>query len=442
MIKRTPPEQIKYFSQTDESCILPRFRARREFFGSLVLDCREKSVLPFDAISTAILESFGEYSLPQIKAAFAPYIPEKDMEDFVSQWHDYGMIDDDFRFGGVFFPDRSRGEYLSAPLRIYLDLTAGCNLRCRHCVSSSTVAAKNELTDEEIRELFEELAFLGVSELNIGGGEPLMRKGACDLLQYASSLGLSVSINTNGTLIDEKMAKDLASVNFDKFNISMEGGTEEIHDFCRGKGSFRKTLGAVEILSAHTPHRINLDFTITKHNAAHLKSFFDLTQKLPVSSMCLGIIRPQGRAAQNTELLLTSDEQKDILNRIEALKSGFEKPVWSKILMPECSDEPSGRLYKTFGCGAAQVACQIDAEGYMSPCNFFDEADYRDNIREKTVNEIWHENRFFIKLRNLQGNSKCLNCKFHNHCRGGCRAQALYHYGDLNSPDFLCFCEE
>jgi radical SAM protein with 4Fe4S-binding SPASM domain len=420
---------------------LPRFRARREYFGSLILDCDKHEVLPFDAISTAIIESLEKYELTLVKSAFEPYISENDIDEFVQLWRKNGLLDDSYKFTGIFLPDISQKDFLSAPLRIYIDFTAECNLRCRHCVSSSTEALEGELTTDEMKSLFEELAGLGVTELNVGGGEPLLRKDACELLRYASSLGMSVSINTNATVIDEKLSKELATVNFDKFNISLEGGTREIHDYNRGKGSFDKVMRGIDILSKNTKHKLNLDFTITKYNAPYIDSFFNLTECLPVNSMCAGFIRPQGRAAVNMELLLTAEEQKILIEKIENLKEGFSKPVWSKILLPECSDEDSGRLYKTFGCGAAQVACQINAVGNMSPCNFFGDLFKKDNIRDKSVLEIWCNNPFFIKLRNLQGNDKCMTCGFYNHCRGGCRAQAYFHTGDLNAPDYLCFIE-
>ena len=65
---------------------------------------------------------------------------------------------------------------LRAPVNLTWEVTVGCNLRCRHCLSSSATPAADELSTREALELVDQLHDNGVFQVNFGGGEPFMRR--------------------------------------------------------------------------------------------------------------------------------------------------------------------------------------------------------------------------------------------------------------------------
>lgn len=424
---------LKYSNKT-------RYIGRKEYFGSLFFDSYLKRIFPFDHLATSIFECISEYSIPNIIKAFNKELSCEEIEGFIDCWKKEGLISKNNKLNGYFLQDFSQNNFLSVPSKIYMDFTSRCNLTCRHCVSSSTLKGNTELSTDKMKQLIKQLNEAGVFEINVGGGEPLIRDDAIELLDFAANAGMAVSLTTNTTLIDENMAKKLASIKLKYIAISLDGASSKTHDYIRGKGQFENILKTIAILSKYKSNHLNLHFTLMKHNLHELKTFFELTENQPVQSMGIVIIRPKGRARNNPELLLSKKEYKTSITEMINYSIISNKPSFVMPFLPGMKKGESGRLYSHFGCGAANVTCHIDSEGNMFPCNYFDyENSYKkDNVFKKSIQTIWCEGEFFKKLRNLKGNKKCLTCKHFEGCRGGCRAHAQYFYNNLNAPDYYC----
>ncbi|MCL5037409.1 MAG: radical SAM protein [Chloroflexi bacterium] len=329
---------------------------------------------------------------------------------------------------------------LSAPLRLYISITNACNLRCKHCLNTSFETLSGELSFEEIHEIFKEMQSLGIPEISIGGGEPFLRQDFPDIIALAEKMDLNISIATNGLLITEKIAKQLASFDNIKYiALSLEGAKPETHDYIRGKGTFRRVIRALSILKKHSGQHVNLHFTIQKHNFNETEQIFSLSHELPADSLGMKILIPCGNAAINRELILSHEEFIHALKKMHELAITSTKPSFVPLYYPPGSTRI---LYPHFGCGAANVTCGITALGEMLPCNFLPAEFGGESIRRKSIKEIWRTNPSFKKLRSLKGNPKCLACKYYSFCRGHCRASALYFHGDIEAPDLYCCREE
>jgi len=116
------------------------------------------------------------------------------------------------------------------------NVTKACNLRCIHCYASAdNNPAENELTTEEGFKLLEDLSSFGCPVVLFSGGEPLVRPDILDLIHRAVQLGLRAVLSTNGTLIDENMAKELKKFGLSYVGISLDG-IGEVHDRFRVPG--------------------------------------------------------------------------------------------------------------------------------------------------------------------------------------------------------------
>lgn len=91
---------------------------------------------------------------------------------------------------------------LNAPICLTWELTYACNLSCIHCLSSSGRRDRAELTTKEALDLIDTFAEMKIFYINIGGGEPMVRKDFFTIIDHAIKRRVGVKFSTNGTYID------------------------------------------------------------------------------------------------------------------------------------------------------------------------------------------------------------------------------------------------
>ncbi len=165
------------------------------------------------------------------------------------------------RFGVL--PLRRLAEYAwngalgnGLPVRPYyasLDVTYRCNLKCVHCSLWDRPEGEEEMTLDEMKEIVLKLkGWLNLPALDILGGEAFLRPETMHLIRFAAGQGLFIHITTNGTMLTERVCRDLIGLNIHKVAISVDGFNSVTHDRTRGvPGALRRTIRGVERL-----HRI------------------------------------------------------------------------------------------------------------------------------------------------------------------------------------------
>ena len=160
-------------------------------------------------------------------------------------------------------PARKRRSGPVKPVVIW-NLTRRCNLRCRHCYTSSAdVDFPGELSHEQAMETLSDLAGFRIPALILSGGEPLDRK---DIFEIASEARKSVrylALSTNGTKIRGETADRLAEIGFDYVGISIDG-IGSTNDWFRGvEGAFADALRGVRACRERGM-KVGLRFTLTE----------------------------------------------------------------------------------------------------------------------------------------------------------------------------------
>src|SRR5439155_6366064 len=138
---------------------------------------------------------------------------------------------------------------LDAPICLTWELTYACNLSCVHCLSSSGRRDPRELSTEECMRIIDDLQAMQVFYVNIGGGEPTVRRDFWDLLDYATAHDVGVKFSTNGSRITPEIARRLAASDYVDVQISLDGATPEVNDAVRGPGSYATAVRAMERLA-------------------------------------------------------------------------------------------------------------------------------------------------------------------------------------------------
>ncbi|MGA2499723.1 MAG: radical SAM protein, partial [Tepidisphaeraceae bacterium] len=237
-----------------------------QHFGCIVYDRRTCQYLPFDREATGVLRDLSRRSLAEVLAA-CPDAPERARILAFCDWGSaLGLFTLDDRWAGAVLEITPPHDHLTGPLTVHLELTARCNLQCRHCFAESSPSrgTHDELPLDELEQLFVDMASCGAFRLGITGGEPLLRGDLADVLRLAGRHGLSPCLTTNGLLITDDLARQLADMRLAWLNVSLDGASARTHDAVRGPGAFERTLSRITVLRRHVP--FSLAFTVMAQN--------------------------------------------------------------------------------------------------------------------------------------------------------------------------------
>ena len=350
----------------------------------------------------------------------------------------------DGRGGKVFTPD----------LRlVFWETTSLCNLECIHCRRLDVAAglAQGDLTTPQARELIRSIAEFARPILVFSGGEPLSRPDIFEVARYAKECGLTTALATNGTLIDEPMAEQIAEAGFNRVSISLDGASSSVHDAFRGiPGSFEKAiLGFRQLKRRGMSMQINC--TLARHNVADKDALFDLSLSLGADALHIFLLVPVGCGVEiSGENQLPAAEYEEVLNwfyersREKKIQTKATcAPHYYRILRQRAKEEgislsvaTHGMDAVTRGCLAGSAVCFISHKGEVFPCGYLPlEAG---NVLNTPFHEIWENSQIFHQLRdsgNLKG--KCGLCEFKNVC-AGCRARAFGEMGDFLAEEPYC----
>jgi mycofactocin radical SAM maturase len=324
---------------------------------------------------------------------------------------------------------------LDAPICLTWELTYACNLACVHCLSSSGRRDPRELTTAECKAVIDELERMQVFYVNIGGGEPTVRKDFWELVDYATAHHVGVKFSTNGSRITPDRARLLAENDYLDVQISLDGATAEINDRVRGIGSFDTAIAAMENLYAAGMRGFKLSVVVTRENAGQLDAFKAIADRYD-AQLRLTRLRPSGRAVDVwDELHPTQAQQRALYGWL--LEHGEEVLTGDSFFHLAAFGEKLPGLNL---CGAGRVVCLIDPVGDVYACPFaIHEAFLAGSVRTPVgFAGVWRDAPLFRRLRGPQSGGACSSCTFYDSCRGGCMAAKFFTGLPLDGPDPEC----
>ncbi|MGW6200782.1 radical SAM protein [Kribbella sp. NPDC055110] len=170
-----------------------------------------------------------------------------------------------------------------------------CNLRCRHCYSSSGPWVADTTGLEVLRRTVADARGLGYDVLAVSGGEPLLFRELLPLLRYAHELGMRTAVTTNGLLLTERRLAELVGL-VDVLAISLDG-RPETHNWIRGD---RRAFSHMSSrLPAVRDSGITFAFitTLTMHNAHELEFVFEQAAEYDAALVQVHPLEPDGAGA-------------------------------------------------------------------------------------------------------------------------------------------------
>lgn len=316
-------------------------------------------------------------------------------------------------------------------LIIAWELTAACNLSCRYCrASASHEPDQGELDTDEAKRFVESIAPLKPM-LILSGGEPLLRPDLFQIIRLAVSLGIRVSLASNGTLITSGLAEEIADSGVSRVSISLDGADAAMHDHGRGQGSFERSIRGIENLRGRVDFQIN--FTVTQKNQSELIRIFDLAEKLGAAALHIFFLVPTGRGRE--EDVITPVRQEEMLRQIEGEMDRRTLEVQVTCAPQYARLKRPGHGRGSGGCLAGRRFVFVSRKGEVYPCGYLPLR--VGSVREKNFIEIWENSPELQALREGRLKGKCGRCEFSRSC-GGCRARAYALTGDYLQSDPSC----
>ena len=350
-----------------------------------------------------------------------------------------------------------RPSNFTTPLRpiVFWNMTYNCNLYCAHCYINAAPGRGGELGVEEKLRIAEMLWEHGIPHVVLSGGEPLVAKGFWEVSERLSELGRpTMSLSTNGTLINGRVASRLSDLGFKYVGVSIDSINPELHDKFRGaRGAFERAVKGIKTLIDHGLP-VGVRTTITRWNVRETPRIVDFTVKLGASRLALYILDTVGRGALIRKDLPTVNQLRWMLDVLVEKAREYEGVL--EILLVRFNQggiylarklsstrEEERALLEVVGsqgdCGRKAVS--IYPDGTVKPCQFIDYITIGD-LRRQHISEILSPSnpklRPFLEVhRHLRG-PRCSQCPYKAYCGGGSRGRALALTGDFWGDDPLC----
>lgn len=322
---------------------------------------------------------------------------------------------------------------------ISLNVTAQCNLRCRHCynLDSLSTKAEKELNADEITGFLDSIRphLTKDCSLTLLGGEPLLfPEKTLALARYGHKNGHQTIVSTNGHAVTDDFA-GAARQNRLEVQVSLDGSSADLHDRVRGTGAFERTLCGIRTLVSRRVFTI-LSLVCHSENLYCLEPFYALARELGVSEARFIPLKRLGGACKAG---LEPADPKDVIVSVTAMlqKHPEFRPLLGRdafsILATTCA-----RSLRQPSCGTGLRTFLLDANGDIYPCLNTHRPELRvANIREPGFDfgRLWTQSPLLNRVRHETSVentcNKCYDCVVKYWCLGYCRGETLQAKGSL-----------
>lgn len=315
-------------------------------------------------------------------------------------------------------------QYLEGFKMLNCYLTNACNLKCEHCFMNSGIRLKNELTADEWKRILKEFRSEGGETVTFSGGEPLMNTSFEDLVKYASTLGLSVTVLSNGILWTEEKIKSLSPY-ISEVQISIDGVDEQTNAKVRGKGHFDKIVDTV-VTFANQGVRTSVATTFTFKN---LENSMDERYKqfvTDIKSQCKNPVffKLSKKILKGRDTNYSDSENLEYYHRIVKIEQSLDPFAQYNNYMEGHTPNIVER-----NCGFGGISIGADGEVYF--CNRISEVDSYGNIKGRPVKVLMKKGHELHQQTSVDLLTPCKDCYLRYICCGGCRIDECNFHGKL-----------
>lgn len=335
------------------------------------------------------------------------------------------------------------------PLSGTFELTPLCNFNCRMCYVRQTPEQVKEhhrkmMTLEQWKRVADEAESSGMLYLLLTGGEPLIWPDFWNLYSYLMQKGFLISINSNGSLINETIVERFKKMPPSRINITLYGASNDTYQrLCGISEGFSRVDKAISMLR-DAGVQVKLNCSLTPYNACDLEAIVEYAKKremvLEVNTYMFPPLRkdpssigkndrftPEQAAYWHIKRFSLQHTRERYLDYLRSVSDGIADPIGAD---ETCYDPVDGKIH----CRAGTTSFWATWDGYLTSCGMLSQP--KADIISEGFGEAWKKLNDDTKKIRLSG--ICEKCDNRRTCHS-CAAMAMTETGQFHKvPKYLC----
>lgn len=335
------------------------------------------------------------------------------------------------------------------PLSASLELLPLCNMNCRMCyvrLSKNEMEKKGRLrTAKEWISLAHQMRDAGTLFVILTGGEPLLYPEFKEVYLGLRALGMIVTINTNGTLLDEVWADFFAANPPRRMNITLYGTDRETYrNLCGFEKGYEKALRGIQLL-VQRKIAVKINGSLVQANEKQIDEIVKIAKKLGTAVNIDTYMYPaQRERAKPFNLQTRLSPEKAASAKLHFMKQTMETGAFEemcrqtteavRLMEQETPKDRKDRQPEKMHCQAGRTSFAVNWQGQMQPCVMLKHPSFP--IFEMGVSHSWQQLQKAVNEICLSG--ECSVCKYRAVCHT-CAACALHEGGNFDAvPKYMC----
>ncbi|MCK4259609.1 MAG: radical SAM protein [Halanaerobiales bacterium] len=328
--------------------------------------------------------------------------------------------------------------------RLYTLLTDKCNMKCPHCyIAANEKDQKNEkeLSLEKYIEVIEKLRERGLEYVKLTGGEPLIKKDiAKSIIDYCNKNNINISLETNGTLMDDKDIEFLSSIKKMSLSFSLDFPDDRFDTFRVYPGAFEKVVQTIkQIRETAKGVTITVLATIFKDNFNIMDELASYVIEDLGVAIKMNPCTEVGRASRDNfkKKLLSPNELFTFYEKVHTIANKYPKKM--TVILPFIFYKNNSELH--LSCCEAKEIIGLMPGGNVSLCGIgvINDRTIWGNVNDEDILSIVeNSNELIDKFKNYEYSGVCQRCMFKKCCANVCPAYALEAYGSFTASYPVC----
>lgn len=330
---------------------------------------------------------------------------------------------------------------------VYIEITSVCNFNCVYCYNDSGYISSpiiNQIDMDSFCKVIDSAQKLGVEEIILSGGEPILHKDCWRMLNYIRNKGISPKLITNASCLTKDFIKKIQE-SHPTIQITLDSYDPVVNDKYKGEGSFKLILDGIKNLRKYYDMeyvvlRCNINFDNIQDD--YINEFIYFLKQQGIKYIYYSLINCEGRAKRCTfpnridnliDLQKMEAAIRKLSDRLKAYNIKITAPVTGVCYACPYSDP---QLY------LGKYLLYVSYKGNIYPCQALSNDEFiLGNIYENSIEEAYLGKKMevFINKANqrLRKLEDCHNCILRNYCGKGCIAECIHENG-FNRTDGNC----
>ena len=324
------------------------------------------------------------------------------------------------------------------PYTLVAELTYRCPLACVYCSNPIDFDRhRPELDTREWIDVITSAEALGVVQLNLSGGEPLLRKDLEQLVSCAERLSLYTNLITSGLPLERSRLADLRDAGLANVQLSIQDATAEGSERISNKVSFEHKLQVARwVKELRLP--LTLNFVLHRENLGRVGQMIELAEALGADRLELANTQYLGWALLNRAALLPTLEQLSVAREQAALaRQRLKGKMELLFVTPDYYAERPRPCMDGWG----RRFLLVSPTGLVLPCHLAHTLPGLEwwSVRDAPLASIWQSSPGMLAFRGEAWMSEpCRSCERRTVDFGGCRCQAYHLTGNAANTDPAC----